>query len=67
MRHLKGAMDEAVSSVLPIAALVLFLSVTLAPMITTFMLPFATGGTLIRVRMAKGVVCSVPVDKAFKL
>ena len=32
VRHLRGAMAESVSSVLPIAALVLLLSVTLAPM-----------------------------------
>ena len=52
MRHLRGAMGEAVSSVLPIAALVLLLSVTLAPMNSGILVLFVFGTLMLIVGMS---------------
>lgn len=52
VRHLRGAMGEAVSSVLPIAALVLLLSVTLAPMNSGILVLFVFGTLMLIVGMS---------------
>ena len=52
MRHLRGAMGKSVSSVLPIAAIVLFLSVTLAPMDSGILVLFIFGTLMLIVGMS---------------
>lgn len=52
MEHLKGAMGESLSSVMPIAALVLFLSVTLAPINSGILVLFVFGTLLLIVGMS---------------
>ena len=52
VRHLRGAMGESVSSVLPIAAIVLFLSVTLAPMDSGILVLFVFGTLMLIVGMS---------------
>ncbi len=52
MKHLRGAMGESVSSVLPIAAIVLFLSVTLAPMDSGILVLFVFGTLMLIVGMS---------------
>lgn len=52
MRQLRGAMNEAVSSVLPIAALVLLLSVTLAPIDSGILVLFVFGTLMLIIGMS---------------
>ena len=52
VKHLRGAMGESVSSVLPIAAIVLFLSVTLAPMDSGILVLFVFGTLMLIVGMS---------------
>ena len=52
VRHLRGAMGESVSSVLPIAALVLLLSVTLAPMESGILVLFVFGTLMLIIGMS---------------
>lgn len=67
MKHLLKSLKESVFSVLPIAAIVLILSVSLAPAdVSSRILENVNEKYGLRSK-ARGILCAVPVEKAYKI